>query len=41
MTSWGDLWRDDLKNQITLPGITTTAGPTMVLRPASTPASRL
>ncbi len=32
ITSWDDLWREDLAGQITLPGITTTAGPMMVLR---------
>jgi putative spermidine/putrescine transport system substrate-binding protein len=32
ITSWDDLWRDDLKNQVTLPGITTTAGPMVVVR---------
>ena len=32
ITSWDDLWRDDLAGQVTLPGITTTAGPMMVLR---------
>lgn len=32
ITSWSDLWRADLKNQITLPGITTTAGPMVVVR---------
>lgn len=32
ITSWNDLWRDDLKNQVTLPGITTTAGPMVVVR---------
>jgi putative spermidine/putrescine transport system substrate-binding protein len=31
VTSWGDLWRDDLKGAVTLAGITTTAGPLMVL----------
>ncbi len=31
VTSWNDLWRDDLKAAVTLPGITTTAGPLMVL----------
>lgn len=31
VTSWNDLWRDDLKNSVSLPGITTTAGPMMVL----------
>ncbi len=32
ITSWDDLWREDLAGQVTLPGITTTAGPMMVLR---------
>jgi putative spermidine/putrescine transport system substrate-binding protein len=32
ITSWADLWREDLKNSITLPGITTTAGPMVVIR---------
>lgn len=32
ITSWNDLWRDDLKSAITLPGITTTAGPMVVLQ---------
>lgn len=32
ITSWDDLWRDDLASSITLPGITTTAGPMVVLR---------
>ncbi|SMY08943.1 ABC transporter substrate-binding protein [Flavimaricola marinus] len=32
ITSWGDLWREDLAGQITLPGITTTAGPMVVLQ---------
>ncbi|MDE1996213.1 MAG: polyamine ABC transporter substrate-binding protein [Rhizobiaceae bacterium] len=31
VTSWNDLWRDDLKSAVTLPGITTTAGPLAVL----------
>lgn len=35
ITSWNDLWRDDLKNSISLPGITTTAGPLVVLRAAA------
>ena len=30
LTSWNDLWREDLKSAVTLPGITTTAGPMMV-----------
>ena len=32
ITSWGDLWREDLKSQITLPDITTTAGPMVVVQ---------
>jgi putative spermidine/putrescine transport system substrate-binding protein len=32
ITYWADLWREDLKNSITLPGITTTAGPMVVIR---------
>lgn len=32
ITSWSDLWREDLAGQITLPGITTTAGPMVVLQ---------
>ncbi|MBA1156962.1 ABC transporter substrate-binding protein [Microvirga mediterraneensis] len=31
ITSWNDLWRDDLKRRVSLPGITTTAGPMTVL----------
>lgn len=31
ITSWNDLWRADLKSQISLPGITTTAGPMVVM----------
>lgn len=34
ITSWNDLWRDDLKGSITLPGITTTAGPMVVVQAA-------
>jgi putative spermidine/putrescine transport system substrate-binding protein len=34
ITSWGDLWREDLASQISLPGITTTAGPMVVLQAA-------
>lgn len=34
ITSWNDLWRDDMKGAITLPGITTTAGPMVVLQAA-------
>lgn len=32
VTSWSDLWRDDLDGLVSLPGITTTAGPMVVLR---------
>ncbi|TFL18134.1 ABC transporter substrate-binding protein [Jannaschia formosa] len=32
ITSWDDLWREDLAGQVTLPGITTTAGPMMVVK---------
>jgi len=32
ITSWSDLWREDLKSSLTLPGITTTAGPMVVLK---------
>ncbi|MEJ6392681.1 ABC transporter substrate-binding protein [Gymnodinialimonas sp. 2305UL16-5] len=32
ITSWDDLWREDLASQVSLPGITTTAGPMVVLR---------
>lgn len=32
VTSWSDLWRADLKGEVTLPGITTTAGPMVVVR---------
>ncbi len=31
ITSWNDLWRSDLKSAVSLPGITTTAGPLTVL----------
>lgn len=31
ITSWADLWRDDLKGSVSLPGITTTAGPMVVM----------
>lgn len=34
ITSWNDLWREDLASQVSLPGITTTAGPMVVLRAA-------
>lgn len=32
ITSWDDLWREDLASSISLPGITTTAGPMVVLK---------
>ncbi|MBX9453039.1 MAG: ABC transporter substrate-binding protein [Mesorhizobium sp.] len=31
ITSWADLWREDLASQVSLPGITTTAGPMVVM----------
>lgn len=31
ITSWGDLWRSDLESAVSLPGITTTAGPMVVV----------
>ena len=31
ITSWADLWRADLRDQVALPGITTTAGPMVVM----------
>ena len=31
ITSWNDLWREDMKAQLSLPGITTTSGPMMVV----------
>ncbi|ADO42727.1 ABC transporter substrate-binding protein [Ketogulonicigenium vulgare] len=31
LTSWNDLWRADLASSVTLPGITTTAGPMVVM----------
>lgn len=31
ITTWGDLWREDLANAVSLPGITTTAGPMVVM----------
>ncbi|MFN6980046.1 MAG: PotD/PotF family extracellular solute-binding protein, partial [Gemmobacter sp.] len=31
ITSWADLWRADLKASVSLPGITTTAGPMVVM----------
>ncbi|MGV8830814.1 MAG: ABC transporter substrate-binding protein [Devosia sp.] len=32
ITSWNDLWRDDLAASLSLPGITTTAGPMVVMK---------
>ncbi|SMF21495.1 putative spermidine/putrescine transport system substrate-binding protein [Xaviernesmea oryzae] len=32
ITSWNDLWREDLKSSVSLPGITTTAGPMVVMQ---------
>jgi putative spermidine/putrescine transport system substrate-binding protein len=32
ITSWNDLWREDFKSALSLPGITTTAGPMVVLK---------
>ncbi|MHC9234530.1 ABC transporter substrate-binding protein [Pseudooceanicola sp. 502str34] len=32
ITSWNDLWRDDLAGKLSLPNITTTAGPMVVVR---------
>lgn len=32
ITSWGDLWRSDLASLISLPNITTTAGPMVVMQ---------
>ncbi|MBB3950167.1 ABC transporter substrate-binding protein [Aureimonas jatrophae] len=32
VTSWDDLWREDMAASLTLPGITTTAGPMVVLK---------
>jgi len=32
ITSWDDLWRSDLEGVVTLPGITTTAGPMVVVQ---------
>lgn len=32
ITSWNDLWREDLASNISLPGITTTAGPMVVMK---------
>lgn len=31
ITKWADLWREDLKSAVSLPGITTTAGPMVVM----------
>lgn len=31
VASWADLWRSELANNLSIPGITTTAGPAMVL----------
>lgn len=31
ITKWADLWREDLASQVSLPGITTTAGPMVVM----------
>lgn len=31
ITSWADLWREDLRGMVALPGITTTAGPMVVM----------
>ena len=31
ITKWADLWREDLKGKVSLPGITTTAGPMVVV----------
>lgn len=35
ITSWADLWREDLTGEVAVPGITTTAGPMMVMRAAA------
>jgi len=32
ITSWNDLWREDLASSLSLPGITTTAGPMVVMK---------
>lgn len=32
ITSWGDLWREDLSGAVSLPGVTTTAGPMVVMQ---------
>lgn len=34
ITAWADLWRDDLKGKVSIPEISTTAGPMMVLAAA-------
>lgn len=34
VTSWNDLWREDFASSLSLPGITTTAGPMVVLKAA-------
>lgn len=31
ITSWNDLWKEEFKGQLSLPGITTTAGPMVVM----------
>ncbi|BCH35479.1 spermidine/putrescine ABC transporter [Mesorhizobium sp. L-8-10] len=31
VSSWSDLWKEEFKGQLSLPGITTTAGPMMVM----------
>ncbi len=40
ITSWGDLWRDDLKGAEAVPGITTTAGPMIVVEARQTCGGR-
>lgn len=35
ITSWGGLWRDDLASSVSLPNITTTAGPMVVMQAGS------
>ena len=32
ITAWGDLWREDLKGMVSLPNVTTTAGPMFVVQ---------
>jgi putative spermidine/putrescine transport system substrate-binding protein len=32
LTSWGDLWREDLAGTVSLPGVTTTAGPMVIMQ---------